>query len=110
MLLKLQLLALGKPAVSVQFFRDVMNSAPIPDAARPGRAAKYKCGTPQEAWMWIKNQAKEHLSAPECARLAAPGSIIGTSSPVLRRIARCHRPLQMSPADTGSRNEMRNVP
>ena len=83
----------GNLAVYVKFFGEVLPFAFPLDTVRPMQAASYNCGNPQGAWLWIKYRVKEHL-----ADLAVLDSIIGTFSPVLCWIARCHKHLYISPS------------
>ena len=64
--------------------QELLKFAVLPDAARPGLAADYNCGTLRGDWMWIKYQVNEHLSGPEWASLVVLGSIIDSFSLVLR--------------------------
>ena len=58
--------------------------------------------------MWLRDLVRRDLAGPKWANSALSGSIISVCRPVLRRIARRHRPLILAPTAMADSYEMRN--
>ena len=104
-----KLLGAGHPEVFVQFFTVAFYFALFPATPRPMYAATLNCATKQGARTWMPRQARGNLSDPEWARLPLSSEVLAVCGPVLRRVARCHRPLRNAPKNIPRASRMEAV-